>query len=596
MLVFVFFVVFFLRIRRPPRSTLFPYTTLFRSGDLINPQGLFLQGWLIDSAGVRGALGDINVSAVSSQPQATTDGIGANRGIEIAVNLDADAVPSATAGYTQSTAVTDSFSINGTNNTLQITETGGGGAVDTITLTGAVNVSGATLASDVATQLNASGTLNGTYSVSYNDTADTFTISVSGGGVTAITLNNTAGRATLGFTSNPTTAASITSDTAVAFNIIAGTNDTFNITVNGTGPEAITIDPGAYTGVTLAAEIQSKINAVSAFNPTIDDIPDVTVDYGVTTPNRFTITSGQFGETIAGVTSSIDVTDGGASDLLQVIDLTADVPVDGTDTFDFANPATTSNFSTSLSIFDSLGNRHTLTVFFRKMAAGQWEWFGTVDGGDITPGQVDALNNPQVAGTAWVGAYGTFMFGTDGTLTDDVTTASIFEFSGATQNQVIGFDFGTGTSELSGASGTGLDGTTQFGGISTVLSQGQDGYGPGSLQSVSIGAGGVIAGSFTNGQTQDIAQIALSKFVSNHGLSVMGRNLFAETPVAGQPIIGQASTSGFGNITSNSLELSNVDLAEEFVNMIKYQQGFMASSRIITTTDRLLTELVNIGR
>jgi flagellar hook protein FlgE len=319
------------------------------------------------------------------------------------------------------------------------------------------------------------------------------------------------------------------------------------------------------------------------------------VDYGVTTPNRFTITSGQFGSTIGGTASEITVGTG-TNDILATIGMGGGLTSSVTDTFDVTNPASTSNFSTSLSIFDSLGDSHTLTVYFRKIATGLWEWFGAVDGGDITSGQVDVLDNPQVGGTAWIGAYGTLGFGTDGKLIDDVTTTSRFDFADATQNQVIGFEFGSGTNEVDGVNGTGLDGTTQFAGISTVLSQSQDGYGPGSLQSVSIGEDGIIVGSFTNGQTQDIAQIALAKFVSNQGLSAIGRNLFAETAISGQPTIGQAGRSGLGNITSNSLELSNVDLATEFVNMIKYQQGFMASSRIITTTDRLLTELVNIGR
>ncbi len=574
---------------------------------LINPNGLFLQGWAIDSSGVRGALGDINVSVVSSQPQATTSGTGSNRGVEMAVNLDADSVPPATAGYTQSTAdVTDSFRIVlGTNDDIIFEETNGTDITATIA---PGTYTGSTLAAAIETALEVLGVSD--YTVSYNATTDRFTITSDGsggGGILDIEWDNagSTAAATLGFSAaaEDTGALSYSGDTAVAFNIISGTgatdNDTFGITVNGTGASlAITVPAGVYTGVTLAAAIQTAINADTNFNPTPDDIPDVTVDYGVTRTDRFTITSGQFGRTITGatpVTSSIDVT-AGANDLLAAVGMTSDTPVDSTNTFDITNPASTSNFSTSLSIFDSLGNSHTLTIYFRKIAAGSWEWFGTVDGGEITPGQLDALNNPQVSGTAWVGSYGTLNFGTNGTLTDDITTTSGFDFAGATQNQIIGFDFGTGTSEATGASGTGLDGTTQFAGVSTVISQSQDGYGAGSLRSVSVGSDGIIVGSFSNGQTQNIAQVALATFASDQGLSAVGRNLFAETSVSGQPIIGQANTSGFGSITSNSLELSNVDLATEFVNMIKYQQGFMANSRVISTTDRLLTELVNLGR
>lgn len=99
---------------------------------------------------------------------------------------------------------------------------------------------------------------------------------------------------------------------------------------------------------------------------------------------------------------------------------------------------------------------------------------------------------------------------------------------------------------------------------------------------------------FTNGQTGAIWQVALARFIAPTELAKMGRNLYAESFDSGQPIVGMANTSSLGNVLSNSLELSNVDLAEQFVKMISSQRGFEANSKIITTTDQLLQLLVNL--
>jgi flagellar hook protein FlgE len=126
------------------------------------------------------------------------------------------------------------------------------------------------------------------------------------------------------------------------------------------------------------------------------------------------------------------------------------------------------------------------------------------------------------------------------------------------------------------------------------MSMNQDGYASGSLQSVNVSDAGVIEGVFTNGQTRSIGQVALARFIAPTELTKLGKNLYAESFDSGQPIIGTANTSGIGKVLSSSLELSNVDLAEQFVSMISSQRGFEANSKIITTTDQLMQELVNL--
>jgi len=239
------------------------------------------------------------------------------------------------------------------------------------------------------------------------------------------------------------------------------------------------------------------------------------------------------------------------------------------------------NFSNTVSVYDSQGGSHQVTLYYAKTADNAW----TVH--YVYP---DSANPAELveAGTQ------SLTFNTDGALVDDNSGTSIsFNFGASvTSPQEITFDFGTGTAE----SGDGLDGTTQFASDFGVMHLSQDGYPAGSLMNISISEDGIITGVFTNGQTRAIGQVALAKFIASDKLSKLGRNLYAESYDSGQPVVGMANTSGLGRVLSNSLELSNVDLAEEFVKMISAQRGFQANSRIISTTDEMLQELVNLKR
>ncbi|MFZ5861435.1 MAG: flagellar hook protein FlgE [Nitrospirota bacterium] len=276
-----------------------------------------------------------------------------------------------------------------------------------------------------------------------------------------------------------------------------------------------------------------------------------------------------------------------AVDMVANLDSRVAIPA----AFSAANAAGTSNFSTSLTVYDSLGNGHLVTAYFRKSAeaatGNTWQYFIVVDQSDSTSGLTE------------VQAQGTLTFTTDGELdTESAVTYPLasggFDFTGgATQGQTIAFDFGD---SITTDAGTGLDGVTQFGSTSALLQQTQDGYGSGSLQSVSINADGLITGLFTNGKNRTLGQVVLARFTDTQGLTPFGDNLFGASADSGQPIIGVANAAGLGKILSESIELSNVDLAHEFVKMIEYQRGFQANSRVITTTDDILQELVNLKR
>jgi flagellar hook protein FlgE len=253
--------------------------------------------------------------------------------------------------------------------------------------------------------------------------------------------------------------------------------------------------------------------------------------------------------------------------------------------FDVNDLDGTTNFQTTVTFYDSLGNQRAVTLCYRKTAetatGNDWEWYAVVG------------ENDSVSGVAEIGGQGTLSFDTTGALVTQATTTSDFNFAGgAAPNQIIDFSFGSDTS----SGGDGLDGVTQYAADSGVYSLDQDGYGSGSLQGIGIDSYGVLTGSFDNGKTRTLGQIAIANFQSPSNLQSVGNNLFSESPSSGPVIVGRAGNQGMGTVRSNTLELSNVDLATEFVKMITAQRGFQANSKVVTTTDEVLAELINIKR
>jgi flagellar hook protein FlgE len=138
--------------------------------------------------------------------------------------------------------------------------------------------------------------------------------------------------------------------------------------------------------------------------------------------------------------------------------------------------------------------------------------------------------------------------------------------------------------------------STQFASASTTKFQSADGYGAGALQGVDVGTDGLITGSYSNGQKLPLYRIALAKFQSISNLKKEGGNIYSETRLSGQATTGLPGTNGLGSIAPNSLEQSNVDIANEFVKMITTQRGFQANSKMITVTDDMLNELISLKR
>ncbi len=250
--------------------------------------------------------------------------------------------------------------------------------------------------------------------------------------------------------------------------------------------------------------------------------------------------------------------------------------------WDPQNPSATSNLSTSMSTYDSLGKAHTVDVYFRNTGAGQWEYHALARGAEVAGGT--SGQNSEIAS-------GTIAFNTNGAM-QSVTPSGggTVSFNGATPNQALAFDFGKPIA----AGGTGLEGTTQFGSPGAISGQSQDGYTSGDLSGVKVGGDGVVSGVYSNGQTVAAGKLAIAKFRANEGLGKAGNNLWVATKESGEAALGAVGTGGRGAVVSGTLEQSNVNIAEQFVELIIHQRAFQANSKVITTADQMLQELMTL--
>jgi flagellar hook protein FlgE len=252
--------------------------------------------------------------------------------------------------------------------------------------------------------------------------------------------------------------------------------------------------------------------------------------------------------------------------------------------FDPLNPSATSNFSTSMSVYDSLGGAHSISIYAVNNGAGAWDYHALANGAEVAGG---------VPGTPVEIATGNLAFTPGGALQSVASTSSgTVDFVGAQPAQPVTLDFGTPIA----SGGTGLDGTTQFSSPNSVSSQSQDGYASGALSGVQVDGQGIVSGVYTNGQKVAVAQLAVAKFVSNDGLGRAGHNLWVATRESGDAALGTAGSGGRGAIVSGALEQSNVDIAQQFVDLIGHQRAFQASSKTITTVDEMMQDLVNLKR
>lgn len=416
---------------------------------------------------------------------------------------------------------------------------------------------------------------------------------------------------------------SATAITGVKGNIVGGAaatiavptaagNLSFDIALNGEAAQTVTVAAGIATNAALATAIQNAVRALTPADP-FRTAAYTGFTASVNSSNIFTFSSGISGGTNNSTASvgTVVITANGADTLasnLKMLPAASPTSTTGTN-FTITDPTGTSNFSTSMTVYDSLGNDHLLTTYFTNVGSNTWNYNVMASSSDVVTANYNSANIDATLGITRVGA-GSLTFGTNGTLDresvarrfdDGTAVGSVgtvpgqlqIDWNGATSDQLIIYNFGT---SVTTEGGNGLDGTTQFGSQSAVVQQTQDGYAAGSLQAFSVDGDGVINGRFSNGQLRALAQVVLARFPDPLGLTRTGNNTFAESGNSGQPVTGVPESAGLGKLKSNTLELSNVDLGESFIDMIAAQRGFQANSRVITTSDEILQELVNLKR
>lgn len=362
-------------------------------------------------------------------------------------------------------------------------------------------------------------------------------------------------------------------------------NKTFINTSNGMVVKGIladadgVIDPkGAITDINLASQVSSPPKATSliSYSKNLDsragfapsgsvvahhigngtNTLDTTVDLSANLP----ITKVTIGAFVEGTDFTVDYNTG----IVTILDTGA--AVDDTDyTVDYYNPT----YQSPMEVYDSKGDVHRITVYYTKTANNTWE----VDTSITTKGVTTFLNNGKGV-LSFSPTTGKLLTSTVGNATVDLTAVGADPLN-------IALNFSN---------------LTEYAGEFTSLAFSQNGYTAGDLQNVSVDTTGTVTGSFSNGQSRKLAQIAIATFANPGGLLKVGNNLFQVSNNSGEPDKGIPGVGGRGVIKPETLEMSNVDLSQEFVDMIITQRGFQANSRVITTSDQILEELVNLRR
>ncbi len=231
------------------------------------------------------------------------------------------------------------------------------------------------------------------------------------------------------------------------------------------------------------------------------------------------------------------------------------------------------NHSTATTLYDSLGTAHTATMFYRKDTDNDWSAYTFVDGANVT------VNGNAAAD---------IQFTTSGAL--DTTLGDVNALGQITLDP---FTPSGGGAQIAGLT-MDYSASTQFGSGFAVNELTQDGFTSGRLSGVEVDSAGVVFARFTNGQSEPMGKIALASFNSNQGLRQIGDTSWVESFSSGDVQLGEAGTSSFGLLQSGALENSNVDIAQQLVNLITAQRNFQANAQVITTADAITQAVINL--
>ncbi len=543
-------------------------------GKLVNQKGMAVQGWMLNGQQAVGGLGvgnteDLIIDTGYVSPAEATQNIYLSGNINAGNRTIAEIwqSPSAFAdkAIVSGTAAAPAFPLvitAGTNDDLTVNIQDNA----TSTISGDITLAAGSYADldALVTQINIqiAATPNISTRVEAVNNGGTLQFQqLNGVETTTITLNDgtNSALASIGFTNGDSDTAAI-ADGTTPLNSLLGVS-TFSesmvagdtIEISGTNPDGSVVTStftygAANDGTTLgelAAVIQSSYSGVT-----------VTVESG-----------------------SLVVTDNVAGDSSTTVNLANGSNNTGSVTFPgFTNttPGNTGTATTSVLVYDSLGASHNVIIEFTNTEnANEWTW------------QASTTGDASIAS----GGAGRVTFDENGSMTS-------FSYDGGVSQLTL--NPGNGADQvdmlLHAESSDEFSGLSQFDAVSSLNVRDQDGKSTGTLIGITIDRGGVISGSFSNGDISSMAKIALAQFPNNIGLSDLGDGLYATSIASGDPQILDPSAAATSSIVSGALEMSNVDLANEFTELITAQRGFQANAKIITTADSILDEVIRLKR
>ncbi|MBD3297065.1 MAG: flagellar hook-basal body complex protein [candidate division Zixibacteria bacterium] len=516
------------------------------NSNLVNPaNGFYVQGKMANTDGTipaTTAIGNIVLPFGQQDPAKTTTEI------FLANNLNA----------TATTSDASLVSAGGTNiDSVTGMAADGAGGTHTLTIAGSQPTNSTALSGTAG--MNLSDTL-GTLGVTQAGLDSGLTYNVDGGSdvlVTGLTLNSTVSELVAAISKVPGMSASFESGTGQirVTRDYAGDGTAYNVNSN----VAVAGDvANVIFGAAVGNQFQANNGTAHTFTVTDDFVPNTG------NPINGTVLEVTLNQT-TGLVTGIEGLGNGGINIISSSQLAAGTAV--IETVD-------TQHATSITTYDTQGGKHTIVFTFTKQATPNlWRWKATAAGNELPVS----------------GDEGTVAFNADGSL-------SRFTFDDLSDSLSIDPNNGAAVMSMKLFPGTGgdFDGLTGFSSNFSAIAKNQNGYGLGMLDKISIDERGVITGIFTNGVSRTLAQVILADFNNPGGLLKAGETLFAASANSGDAVRGVAGATVNASISSGALEGSNVDLAEEFTNVITSQRGFQANARVITTSDQLLNELVNI--
>ncbi len=538
-----------------------------QDGRLMSNAGLSVQGWLFNGSAASvntglAELQDIQIDAsLQSEAQPTEN-------IYLSGNIDAGLTPKAevwsmTSSFTTRATVTGAAIpgavtvTGGVNDQFVVAISGTGTPIsEELTLTANTYATVDDLVTEINTQIAGNATLAGSIEAinsggavkfRYLGTSSNATVTINSGTNDVLT--------DIGYTSGTSGTTGGAPDTTTELNDLVQMSTAFvtgdTIEINGSRPDGTAIS-GTFTYGTDGTTIQDLLTSISA------TFPEATA----------TLVDGQ-----------IQLTDDSGGDSQSNINLVLGSGNTGSvllPSFSVTTEGFTGKVSSSVVVYDSLGAAHNLIIEYTKTDnAGEWLW------------EIQTTGDEEILG----GGSGTVTFDNSGQLAaftyDNNDSALMLDPGNAAA--VMNLNINAQGDET-------FSGITQFDAGTTIYIRDQDGRATGQLLGLAIDRNGVITGSFSNGESVDIAQIALARFANNQGLVNIGDGLNESTSISGQPEILNLSSAEGAAVASGALEMSNVDLSKEFTELIVAQRGFQANAKVITTADTILDELIRIKR